>query len=165
MVKANIHVSNINRLLKGVKSEIFIEFIHSNNKRLLITTNKVAAISNLNIIEKYIKDLNNVDLNDIISPGLLQSKSYLKIICHIYKAKYPKCNELHKLENHRDIAWCCKANFETNLLRLKTPKEEPCLHLFKYVNCKGNHQADSYNCPLQKYKFNYGWHSKKSQKL
>jgi len=83
MVKANIHVSNINRLLKGVKSEIFIEFIHSNNKRLLITTNKVAVISNLNIIEKYIKDFNNVDLNDIISLGLLQSKSYLKIICHI----------------------------------------------------------------------------------
>lgn len=77
MVKANIHVSNINRLLKGVKSEIFIEFIHSNNKRLLITTNKVAVISNLNIIEKYIKDLNNVDLNDIISPGLLQS--YIKL--------------------------------------------------------------------------------------
>ena len=77
MVKVNIHVSNINRLLKGVKSEIFIEFIHSNNKRLLITTNKVAVISNLNIIEKYIKDLNNVDLNDIISPGLLQS--YIKL--------------------------------------------------------------------------------------
>ena len=77
MVKANIHVSNINRLLKGVKSEIFIEFIHSNNKRLLITTNKVAVISNLNIIEKYIKNLNNVDLNDIISPGLLQS--YIKL--------------------------------------------------------------------------------------
>ena len=77
MVKANIHVSNINRLLKGVKSEIFIEFIHSNNKRLLITTNKVAVISNLNIIEKYIKNLNNVDLNDIISPELLQS--YIKL--------------------------------------------------------------------------------------
>ena len=70
MVKAKIYVSNINRLLKEVRSEIFVNFIYSDNKRLLITTNKVAAISNLNIIKKYMKDLNNIDLNNIISLGV-----------------------------------------------------------------------------------------------
>jgi len=87
MVKAKIYISNINRLLKEVKSEIFVDFIHSDNKRLLITTNKVAAISNLNIIKKYMKDLNDIDLNNIISPELPQSKSYLKIFGILYFVK------------------------------------------------------------------------------
>jgi len=80
MAKANIYVSNVNRLLKGVKSEIFINFICSDNKRLLITTNKVATISDLNIIKKYVKNLNNIDSNDIMSLKLLQSKFYSKIL-------------------------------------------------------------------------------------
>ena len=80
MAKVNTHVSNINRLLKGVKSEILVDFIWSNNKGLLITTNKVATTSDLNIVEKYMKDLNEVNSNNIMSPRLLQSKSYLKIL-------------------------------------------------------------------------------------
>jgi len=84
MVKANTHVSNIK---KKVKSDIFVDFIHSNNKRLLITTNKVAATSNLNIIKKYMKDLNDVDSSDIISLKLPQSKSYLKILDILYFVK------------------------------------------------------------------------------
>ena len=86
MVKANAHVSNINKILKRIKSKIFINFIWSNNKRLLITTNKVAAVSNLNIIEKYVKDLNDVDSN-IMSPRLSQSKLYLKILGITYFVK------------------------------------------------------------------------------
>ena len=62
MVKANVHISNIK---KGVKSEIFVNFIHSNNKELLIITNKVAATSDLNIIKKYIKNLNNIDATNL----------------------------------------------------------------------------------------------------
>jgi len=80
MVKANIYVSNINRLFKRIKSEIFVNFICSDNKGLLITTKKVATISNLNIIKKYIKDLNNIDSNYIIGLRLPQSKFYLKIL-------------------------------------------------------------------------------------
>ena len=67
MAKANIYISNINKLLKGVKSEIFVDLICFNNKRLVITTNKVTVISDLNIIKKYMKDLNNVDLNGIMN--------------------------------------------------------------------------------------------------
>ena len=57
----------LTNLLKRVKSEIFVDFICSNNKRLVITTNKVATISDLNIIKKYMKDLNNVDSNGIMN--------------------------------------------------------------------------------------------------
>ena len=80
MAKAHAHVSNINKLLKGVKSEILVDFIHSDNKRLLITTNKVVATSDLITIKKYVKEFNNIDLNDIISSRLPQSKPYFKIL-------------------------------------------------------------------------------------
>ena len=50
------------------------------NKGVIITTNNIAATLDLNIIEKYVKDLNNVDLINIISSRLFQSKSYMKIL-------------------------------------------------------------------------------------
>ena len=89
MVKTNTYNSNINRLLKKVKSKISVDFIWSNKKGLLITTNKVAATSDLNIIEKYLKNLNNVNSNNIISSRLLQSKSYLKILDILYFVEDP----------------------------------------------------------------------------
>ena len=55
ITQSNMHVSNINRLLKDIKSEISADFIHSNNKGVAIITNKIVSTSNLNIIEKYMK--------------------------------------------------------------------------------------------------------------
>ena len=46
------------------------------------------------------------------------------------------------------MVWYYKANFNTNPPRLETKKEEPCTHLFKYINCKGKYQADSNSCPF-----------------
>ena len=54
------------------------------NKGIIVTTNKVAVSSVLNMVEKYIKDLNNVDSSNTMSPRLLQSKSYLKILGILY---------------------------------------------------------------------------------
>ena len=61
-----------------MKSNVSADFIHSNNKEVVITTNKAVATSNLNIVEKYLKELNNVDFNDIISPWLPQLTLYLE---------------------------------------------------------------------------------------
>lgn len=66
--------------MKEVKLEVSIDFICSDNKDLLIITNKVVAFSDINIIEKYLKKLNNINSNKVMSPKLLQSKSYLKIL-------------------------------------------------------------------------------------
>jgi len=73
-------MSNINRLLKDIKSEIYADFICSNNRDIIITTNNVASTLGMETIEKYIKNLNNIDLNEIMNPRLSQSKSYLKIL-------------------------------------------------------------------------------------
>ena len=78
--QAGKHVENINRLLKSIKFEIIAGYIQSDNQSIIVTTNKVAVPSDLNMVEKYIKDLNNVNSSNIISIRLLQSKSYLKIL-------------------------------------------------------------------------------------
>jgi len=87
IVQANNYITNINRLLKGTKFKISVDYIWSDYKRIVITTNKVVASSDMNIVEKYMKELNNVDLNDIISLKLLQSKLYLKLLSIPYFLK------------------------------------------------------------------------------
>jgi len=87
IVQANNYITNINRLLKGTKSKISVNYIWSDYKGIVITTNKVVASSDMNIVEKYMKELNNVDLNDIISLRLLQSKLYLKLLSIPYFLK------------------------------------------------------------------------------
>jgi len=65
ILQESTHISNINRLLKGMKSEILADFICSNNKGVVIMTNKAAATSDLSIIRKYIKRVDNVDLENM----------------------------------------------------------------------------------------------------
>ena len=50
----------------------------------MITTNKVTSTSDLSVIKKYIKNINVTDSNDIISPRLSKSKSYLRILGILY---------------------------------------------------------------------------------
>ena len=78
--QANTHVSNINRLLKGVKSEVSANFIQFDNKEIIITTNKITANSDLKVVEEYIKELNDINSNKVIYFCLSQSKFYLKIL-------------------------------------------------------------------------------------
>ena len=76
----HIHISNINKCLKNSKSNIFVDFIHFNTNGIIITTNKPASDLNLSTIEKYLKNIQNVNLDSIKSPHLPKSKSYMKII-------------------------------------------------------------------------------------
>jgi len=66
--------------LKEVKSEVSVDFICSDNKELLLTTNRVTILSDLNIIKKYLKDSNDIKHKEDINLRLPQSKSYLKIL-------------------------------------------------------------------------------------
>jgi len=80
MAQSNVHVSNINYSLKDIKLEICTDFICSDNNGIIITTNKVVSTLDMNTIQKYMKNLNNVDSNEVMSLRLLQYKSYLKIL-------------------------------------------------------------------------------------
>ena len=75
MKNSSIHVANLNRNLRNAKSEVLVDFIWSDLLGVTVVTNKVLLSSNLLIIEKYVKNSENID-----SFHLLQSKFYLKII-------------------------------------------------------------------------------------
>ena len=85
---ANLHIANINKYLKNIKSDVIADFIHITKEEVVITMNKPVNASNLSIIEKYIKNISNINSDSINSPCLPKSKSYLKIV-----------GLLHKMEN------------------------------------------------------------------
>ena len=256
---SSMHVININRALKGINSKTIVDFICVEDKGIVIITNNISSNSNLQEIKKYIKNSFSSEVEQISSPRLPQSKSYLKIVeipyinditnsrfssddvesilrsnhifndivltsrpciikvspksdmsiiwidiwdfqsssnakkiinrcfnvgsfivtvqganmnpgvsqckncwkwghtagvCHIQGAKCLKCNGPHLVEHHHHFVWYCKANNKINPPRLETKKGVLCPYSFKCINCKGNHQADSSDCPFWKHCFN-----------
>jgi len=78
------HVININQALKSIKSNICADFICADNKGIIISTNNVAANSDLQEIEKYVKISLATNNDSISSLRLPQSKFYLKIMGILY---------------------------------------------------------------------------------
>jgi len=69
------------------------------------------------------------------NPGIPQYKNCWKwdhstFSCRIQRSKCVKCNGPHKLENHCEFSWCCKANNKINPPHLETKKGELCSHTF-----------------------------------
>jgi len=81
---SSLHVVNINHALKAIKSNMIADFISVENKEIIITTNNVSSGSNLQKIEKYVKNSLISDADQVSSPRLPQFKSYLKIIGILY---------------------------------------------------------------------------------
>ena len=69
-------------------------------------------------------------------------------VCRAQGAKCQKCGGPHRVENHRLLAWCCKANPKSNPPREATAAGAPCPHTFKCLNCRGDHAADDNKCPF-----------------
>ena len=117
-------------------------------------------------IGSFVATIHNANMN----PSILQYRNCWKwrhttFACHLQGAKCLKCNRPHKIKHHYHFAWCCKANFKINPFHLKTKLGKLCLHSFKYINYKGDHQADSNSCSFQSHYFNREWHTKKYQEL
>ena len=94
-------ISNINRALKNVKSDVSVNFICSDLLDVTVVTYKITSSSDLQIIENYIKNVNCIDIIGINTPHLPQSKSYLKIIGISYY-QHDKSNHL-TLKDVKDI--------------------------------------------------------------
>ena len=77
---AHTHITNINKCLKNSKSDIIADFIHINNNGIVITTNKPTNNLDLSTIKKFLKNINNVNLDSIKSFCLLKFKLYMKIV-------------------------------------------------------------------------------------
>ena len=80
LVTSSVHVTNINRVLKNIKFKIMIDYIQLETTGITIVLNTVDSLSDLQIIENYVKNVENIISENIQALRLLQSKSYLKII-------------------------------------------------------------------------------------
>ena len=80
MKNSSIYIANINRALRNIKSKVLVDFIQSDPLDITAVTNKVSLQSDLQIIEQYIKNSDNINTLQVEVPCFSQSKSYLKII-------------------------------------------------------------------------------------
>ena len=78
------YVININYAFKSIKSNTCADFICADSKEVIISIKNVTSNSDLYEIEKYIKNSFSDNNNNIASPRLSQSKSYLKIVGILY---------------------------------------------------------------------------------
>jgi len=78
--KADKYIFNINRLLKSIKSNTIANFLQLDNKSIIVTLNQIASLSDMNIIDRYIRGTNDINSSDIAPTHFPQSKSYLKIL-------------------------------------------------------------------------------------
>ena len=77
---SSTYITNLDRVLKNIKSEVMADFVHNEQVGIIIVINKVASPLDLQTIESYVKSSNNIDEENVEVPCLLQSKSHLKII-------------------------------------------------------------------------------------
>jgi len=61
MKKSLLHVANINRQLRNVKSKALVDYIQSDPLGVTIITNKISQQSDLLIIDQYVKNSNNIN--------------------------------------------------------------------------------------------------------
>ena len=71
MMSLEEHITNINCVLKGIKSDVSINFICFDHCSFIITSNKVIFSSDFNVVKNYIKNVNSMDLNDVQTACLL----------------------------------------------------------------------------------------------
>ena len=78
--ESSSYITNINRALKQIKSEVMVDFICLDTIGITIVTNKVAINLNLQMIKNYVKDSKHINCDEVEPPRLSQSKFYLKIL-------------------------------------------------------------------------------------
>ena len=50
-----------NQMLKNIKFYIMADYIHIDSKHIIITTNNIASLSDLQAVKKYVKSASNID--------------------------------------------------------------------------------------------------------
>ena len=65
MEDSSVHITNMNRVFKNIKSKVMADFVWADQSDIIIVTNKVVVLLNLQTIEKYIKNMNHIEMNSI----------------------------------------------------------------------------------------------------
>jgi len=80
MISISNHTANINSVLKSIKLDVIAYYIQKEPIGITIVTNKIASLSNTQVIKNFVKNMKNINSRDIKLLRLPQSKFYLKII-------------------------------------------------------------------------------------
>ena len=59
----SIYIFNISRTLKNIKSSTMVDYICIDSKGIIITTNNITILSDLQAIKKYIKSMLTIDVD------------------------------------------------------------------------------------------------------
>ena len=70
MKESSAYIVNINRALKNIKSKVIADFAWSENSGIVVATNKVAVSLDLQTIEQYVKNVNNIEAKNVEAPRL-----------------------------------------------------------------------------------------------
>jgi len=62
---ANEYVTNINRALKNVKSNVIVDFICLDNLGIIIISNLVVSQLDLQVMKRYVKSIDNVSSDEV----------------------------------------------------------------------------------------------------
>jgi len=65
MASFSSHITNLNRTLKNIKLNIVIDYIHPEQNGITIVTNQVVSSSDLRVIENYVKNVNDINSENI----------------------------------------------------------------------------------------------------
>ena len=65
MESSSLYITNFNRILKNIKSKVMSNFIHMDTTGIIIITNKVTLPLDLQTIEKYIRNTNQINLDKV----------------------------------------------------------------------------------------------------
>ena len=66
VTKSSAYISNINRVLKNIKSDVREDFVQVEQAGIVIITNKFASLLDLQTIENYIKNTNQIKADVIV---------------------------------------------------------------------------------------------------
>jgi len=80
LAPSSVYVANINRALRNIKSNVIVDYIQPKVSDVIIVLNSIALASDCQVIENYVKNVDNIMSENIQAPRFPQSKSYLKII-------------------------------------------------------------------------------------
>ena len=65
MESLSFYITNLNKTLKNIKSEVIADFVCNNLASIVIVTNKVALSLDLQTIEKYVKNINQINSDSV----------------------------------------------------------------------------------------------------
>ena len=140
-----LNIVNINRELQNTKTDILVDYICLDNTGIVVVTNKVTQQSDLSIINRYVKNSNDINPLQVEDSRLPKSKSYLKIIRIPY---FPYANLQEKL-TLTDIESILKQNhiFDNISLASKpriikvSPKSDMAIVWIDIWNVQNGHNA------------------------